>query len=191
LSGRFNIYNYLAALGVGLSKGFKLQDCVAALAHPPIVPGRLERVENGHGILVFVDHAHKPGALESVLESLMEIKKRKVITVFGCGGDRDPYKRPMMASAAEKYSDRVIVTSDNPRTEDPLSIIGHIVKGFAKKGYVVEPDRKKAIGMAIDEAAHGDIVLLAGKGHEDYQIFANQSIPFNDRLVAKEFLDQK
>ena len=189
LSGRFNIYNCLAALAVGLSKGFSLQECIEALNNPPIIPGRLERLENDHGIYVFVDHAHKPGALETVLKSFMEIKKRSVITVFGCGGDRDPYKRPLMAACAEMYSDKVIVTNDNPRSEDPQAIIAAIVKGFKTNKYVVEPDRKKAIELALKTAKKDDIVLLAGKGHETYQIFAHRTLPFSDRLVAQNFLE--
>jgi len=188
---RFSIYNFLAAIAVGLSKGFSLKECVAALETPPIVPGRLESVENRLGISVLVDYSHKPGALETVLQSLLEIKKRRIIVLFGCGGDRDPYKRPMMASIAEKYADKVIVTSDNPRTEDPLAIIDAITKGFQKNTYIVEPDRKKAIELALEEAEKDDIVLIAGKGHENTQIFANQSVPFDDRLIAKEFLNRK
>lgn len=191
-SGKIFIYNYLAAIAVGLSRGFSLESCVASLSAPPKIPGRLESVENSAGIFVFIDYAHKPDALESVLKSLMEIKKRRVITVFGCGGDRDPYKRPMMAAAAEKYSDRVIVTTDNPRSESPLAIIDSIIKGFANPcNHTVEPDRKKAIGLAVSEAVKDDIILVAGKGHENYQIFAHQTLPFDDARVAKEFLDQK
>lgn len=189
LSGRFNVYNCLAALSLGISKGFSLYECVEALKTAPKVPGRLEMVDNKAGIFVFVDHAHKPGALQSTLESLKEIKTRQLITVFGCGGDRDPHKRPMMAECAEKYSDKVIVTSDNPRSEDPHAIIESIVKGFKTSKYTIEPDRKKAIEQAIKEAKRDDIVLIAGKGHEAYQIFGHQKYPFDDRLVAQNYLE--
>lgn len=192
LSGKFNVYNFLAALAVGLSRGYPLERCVKALEKPPKIPGRLESIDNKLGIVCLVDYAHKPDALENVLKTLSDIKTGKVITVFGCGGDRDPYKRPLMAQAAEKYSDKVFVTSDNPRSEDPLQIIEAIKRGFTgKRPYTVEPDRKKAISKAIEEAEKGDIVLIAGKGHEACQIFQSKTVPFDDRKEAKECLDHK
>ncbi|CRX39098.1 UDP-N-acetylmuramoyl-L-alanyl-D-glutamate--2,6-diaminopimelate ligase [Estrella lausannensis] len=191
-SGKFNVYNFLAALSVGLSRGFSLESSVRVLENPPKIPGRLEYIDNKLGIVCLVDYAHKPDALENVLKTLSDIKTGKVITVFGCGGGGGGHKRPLMARAAEMYSDKVVVTTDNPRSEDPLAIIEAIKRGFSgKRPVAVEPDRKKAIAHAIEEAKEGDIVLIAGKGHEASQIFHNKTVPFDDRKEAKECLDLK
>ncbi len=179
LIGAHNVMNALAAIGVLLSKGIDFALLPTLLSSFQTVPGRLERVSDS---LIFVDYAHKPDALENVLKALVQLKKGKLITVFGCGGDRDQQKRPLMAKASEKYSDLTIVTSDNPRTEDPLAIIEEIKQGFSSSKYIVEPDRAKAIA----EAKKDDVVLIAGKGHETYQIFAHQTIAFDDRQVATE-----
>lgn len=192
LIGSFNIYNYLAAVAVGLILRAPLDQLVEILKKAPPVPGRLEAVPNTLGLKIYVDFAHTDDALEKVLECLQDMKKKRLITVFGCGGDRDQLKRPKMARASERYSDLTIVTSDNPRSEDPEAICQEIVKGFTKKNaYFVELDRKTAIQKAIEFAAADDIILIAGKGHETYQIFAHQTIEFDDRRVAAECCQEK
>src|SRR5262249_52682945 len=154
-------------------------------------PGRLESIENPLGLQIYVDYAHKPEALRNVLETLKELTRGRIITVFGCGGDRDKDKRALMAEVSEALSDVTIVTSDNPRSEDPRSIIKDVISGFKKiNSHHVEVDRKKAINMAILEAKPQDVILIAGKGHEAQQVFASHSIDFDDRLVAKECIDQ-
>jgi UDP-N-acetylmuramoyl-L-alanyl-D-glutamate--2,6-diaminopimelate ligase len=150
------------------------------------VPGRLERVVNPKNLQVFVDYSHKPDALKNVLQTLTELKKGRLITVFGCGGNRDMQKRPQMASISESFSDLTIVTNDNPRNEDPAEIAKQVISGFQKKSYLVELDRKKAIVQALELANPDDIILIAGKGHEAYQIFAHQTIVFDDREIVKE-----
>lgn len=184
--GRFNVLNCLAAFGALLSKGVAFDKLPSLVTSFPGVLGRLERVGQSS---IFVDYAHKPDALEKVLHCLQEIKQGRLITLFGCGGDRDRGKRPLMAKIAERLSDVVIVTSDNPRSEDPLAICTEIIAGFEKESkYFVEIDRKKAIQKAIQMAEKDDLILIAGKGHETYQIFAHQTIPFDDRKIAHEFL---
>lgn len=188
LIGKFNVYNLLAAIGAGLCKGFSLEKVTKALESFSQVSGRLERVSNHKKLNIFVDYAHKPDALEKVLETLREFKQGKLICLFGCGGNRDSGKRPKMGAIAEKLADEVIVTSDNPRNEDPLAIIEQILRGIEKPSHVlVEPDRRLAIQKAIGKMKEHDILLIAGKGHETYQILLNQKIHFDDREVAKEF----
>jgi len=190
LVGRFNVYNALSCIGVGLVKGLSLEMIASRLATFQSAPGRLEAVPNPLGLQVYVDYAHKPDALKNVLETLRELARARIITVFGCGGDRDREKRPLMAKVSEELSDLSIVTSDNPRSEDPLMIIQEIVTGFRQlKGHLIEVDRKKAIQLAIDHAQANDIVLIAGKGHEAQQIFASQTIDFDDKLVAASCLE--
>lgn len=192
LIGRFNIYNVLAALSVGIAKDIPIEELIDALASFKSVSGRLELVPNALNLNIFVDFAHSDDALKNVLLTLREIKDRgKIITVFGCGGDRDNTKRPKMGKVAEELSDAVIITSDNPRSEDPSTIIQQIEKGFLKKEYVVEVDREKAIEKAIEMASPKDVILIAGKGHEAYQIFANQTIPFDDRKKAASICESK
>lgn len=187
LIGRHNIYNCLAAIGVGLSKGYRLEELVKKAASFPAVPGRLERVLNPLNLNIYVDFAHSDDSLTNVLECLDELKKGKIITVFGCGGDRDRLKRPKMAKAAEKLSHLCIVTSDNPRSETPESICQEIIQGFSStSSYTIELDRRKAIEKAIQMASLDDIILIAGKGHEPYQIFSHKTIEFDDRKVALE-----
>lgn len=188
LVGRFNVYNCLAATATCLHKGHLLDIILQLYPNLPAVSGRLEPVPNDLGLKIFVDFAHSDDALKNVLETLSELKTGKIITVFGCGGDRDQAKRPKMAESAEKYSDLCIVTSDNPRSEDPEAICRQITAGFKSKSYIVEPDRKKAIELAIKRASPGDILLIAGKGHETYQIFAHKTVDFDDRKVAQELL---
>jgi UDP-N-acetylmuramoyl-L-alanyl-D-glutamate--2,6-diaminopimelate ligase len=187
LIGRFNVYNCLAAIAVGVSQKISLSQVLEALRSFKRVPGRLERVANSRGLNIFVDYAHTDDALKNVLETLKEIKKGRLITVFGCGGGRDPTKRPYMGAVAEQFSDQAIVTSDNPRNEDPSAIIQQILTGIKEVGQIiVEPDRKRAIEQAIRLAQPDDILLIAGKGHETYQILAHQTIDFDDRKIATE-----
>ena len=187
LIGRYNVYNCLAAIAVLLSRDFPLEKILKALGSFSQVAGRLERVSNPQGLNIFVDYAHTDDALKNVLATLHEIKQGKIITVFGCGGNRDVGKRPKMAAAAEAFSDEVIVTSDNPRNEDPLEIIQQILPGFSnQKAPTVIPDRTEAIFEAVRRAGKEDIVLIAGKGHETYQIFAQKTIHFDDRIVAQQ-----
>lgn len=191
LVGRFNVYNALSAIGVGIIKGYRLDEIATRLASFRSAPGRLESIENPLGLQIYVDYAHKPEALKNVLETLKELARGRIITVFGCGGDRDKDKRAIMADVSEQLSDLTIVTSDNPRSEDPGAIIRDIVSGFKRAdSYRVEPDRKKAINLAILEAKPQDIILIAGKGHEAQQVFASHSIDFDDRLVARQCLEQ-
>lgn len=188
LVGRFNVYNCLAATAVCLVKGHGLETIVPLYSRLPAICGRLEPVENHLGLKILVDFAHSDDALKNVLECLAELKTGKILTVFGCGGDRDQQKRPKMAKAAEAYSDLCIVTSDNPRGEDPEAICRQVISGFTSNAYIVELDRKKAIELAILRASPGDIILIAGKGHETSQIFAHRTIDFDDRKVAQEIL---
>ncbi|MCB0421531.1 MAG: UDP-N-acetylmuramoyl-L-alanyl-D-glutamate--2,6-diaminopimelate ligase [Bdellovibrionales bacterium] len=197
LTGRHNIYNCLAAITVGMSAGASLDVCCNAMEKFKGVPGRLEKVENDKGLHVFVDYAHTDDALTSVLKSLNSVRKKnlmdeKLITIFGCGGDRDKGKRPMMTKAALDQSDLVFITSDNPRSEDPMLIIKDCLKAVPEemidKTVFIEQDRKTALSRAFKMANVGDIVLIAGKGHEDYQIVGDQVLPFSDVLVAKELL---
>lgn len=192
MSGEHNIMNALAAIGVGLSAGVSLATCAKALENFTGVPGRLETVPNNKHLSVFVDYAHTPDALENVLNSLARIRtalksSARIWTVFGCGGDRDKGKRPMMAEAASKGSDFVIVTSDNPRSENPHVIIEEIMSGFDSLENVKSiEDRKTAIEYAIHNAIPGDVILIAGKGHEDYQIVGQTKYPFSDVEVAAQ-----
>lgn len=206
LAGRYNAFNCTAAAGVALLEGLTLAQVTDGLATFPGVPGRLQRVANPKGVNVYVDYAHTPDALLNVLSALRELRAegQRIITVFGCGGDRDPDKRPKMGAAAQMGSDMIVVTSDNPRSEDPEKIIDQIMAGIEPgaggtgvspvseesravtpvpptlSSVVRESDRRKAIGIALAEAGPGDIVLIAGKGHEDYQILGSETIHFSD-----------
>ena len=187
LVGRFNVYNCLAAIAVGLAQQIPVEKVVKLLSTFPPVPGRLEVVPNALDLKIYVDFAHTDDALRNVFECLLEFKKGKIITVFGCGGDRDPTKRPKMAAVCARFSDINIVTSDNPRSEDPLEICQQVVKGFNnQQNYHIEVDRRLAIEAAINLATPDDIILIAGKGHETYQVFAHQTIEFDDRKVAQQ-----
>ena len=197
MPGLHNVYNATAAIGAGLCGGVSLKDCAAALKDFSGVPGRLEPVLNGKGVHIFVDYAHTDGAIETVLHYLGGIRsssgaKNRIITVFGCGGDRDKGKRPLMMKAAARGSDLVVLTSDNPRTENPESILRDALAGADPaaigKTVFTEVDRKKAIRKAIDLAQAGDVVLIAGKGHEDYQQIGMTKFPFSDVAVVKEIL---
>lgn len=187
LIGRFNVYNLLAAMGVGLSYGLPLERIVQRLGSFQSVRGRLERVPNERNLNIFVDYSHTDDSLKNALETLRECGTGKLITVFGCGGDRDRTKRPKMGAVAATLSDFSIVTSDNPRSEDPEAIIREILPGFKEcRNFIVEVDRKAAIQRAIEMATPEDIILIAGKGHENYQIFSHQTIHFDDREVAQQ-----
>ena len=185
LIGRYNVYNILAAAGVGLAHGWGLNEISEILKDFSQVPGRLERVPNAHGLHIFVDYAHTEDALANVLMTLQELKKGRLITVFGCGGDRDKLKRPKMGAIAEAFSDLSIVTSDNPRGEDPEEIIRAILTGLKRPGEaLVVVDREEAINKAVQIAAPGDILLIAGKGHENTQVISGQTIHFEDKAIA-------
>ena len=191
LIGSFNIYNALAALAAASSMGMELRAAVAAMAKAPQVPGRLERVPARRSFQVFVDYAHTDDALRNVLRTLRELKPANIITVFGCGGDRDSAKRPLMGAVAEEFSDWSILTSDNPRSEDPLRILADIRAGLRTDRYEEIPDRADAINKAVELAGPGDIVLLAGKGHETYQEFADRRIIFDDVSMARRAIEAK
>jgi UDP-N-acetylmuramoyl-L-alanyl-D-glutamate--2,6-diaminopimelate ligase len=188
LIGRFNVYNLLAALAAAHACGIRPRQAVAALAEAPQVPGRMENVGNAGGATVFVDYAHTPDALENACRTLKELDPRRLITVFGCGGDRDKGKRPLMGAAAARHSDACVVTSDNPRSEDPLDIIRQIEAGMGGMGHLRIPDRGEAISHAVRNALSGDIILIAGKGHEATQQFAAETIDFDDRKHAAKAL---
>jgi UDP-N-acetylmuramoyl-L-alanyl-D-glutamate--2,6-diaminopimelate ligase len=188
LPGLFNISNALAAIASTMQIGVSLDDAVAALAAAERVPGRLEPVDEGQDFAVLVDYAHTPDSLENVLRAARELTRARVHVVFGAGGDRDREKRPLMGAAAVQNADHVIVTSDNPRSEEPESIIEQILGGTGD-GVEHEVDRRKAIGLAIDSAAPGDVVVIAGKGHEQGQEFeGGRKEPFDDVTVAREAL---
>ena len=185
--GIFNVYNALSVIAAGLTKNISLQAMKSALKTFKGVPGRLERVDNMLNLHIYVDYAHCHDPLQNVLGTIRQFCKGRIITVFGCGGDRDKEKRPLMAKVAESLSDVVIVTSDNPRSENPNEIIRQIVEGFSQKEkYYLEADRRKAIAKACSMALPEDIVLIAGKGHETKQIFSHHTIEFDDRIIAKE-----
>lgn len=187
LVGRHNVYNALTAAGLALGAGATPDEIAAGLAQVRNIPGRLQRVPCMQGVDVFVDYAHTDDALRNVLSVLKPLTRGRLILVFGCGGDRDRTKRPLMAKAASEFAHAIIVTSDNPRTEDPLAIIAEIMTGFAdvdRRRVIVEPDRRAAIVAALAGAGPGDAVLIAGKGHEDYQIVGRQKIHFDDVEAA-------
>ncbi|HND34303.1 MAG TPA: UDP-N-acetylmuramoyl-L-alanyl-D-glutamate--2,6-diaminopimelate ligase, partial [Myxococcota bacterium] len=188
LIGHHNVENALGALGAALAVGIPLSAAAAGLAALPAVPGRLEAIPNSRGLHVLVDYAHSDDALQRVLAELRRLAPRRILTVFGCGGDRDRGKRPLMGRAATEGSDRVFVTSDNPRSEDPTAIIRDILPGLQGSSWTIEPDRAAAIHQAIAAAEPGDLVLIAGKGHETGQQIGNSIHPFDDRLIAREAL---
>src|SRR5437764_1200867 len=189
LIGRFNVANSMAALAAASSMGISLRDAILSLGRSPQVPGRLEAVPAKRQFQVFVDYAHTPDALLNVLKTARELSPRKLIVVFGCGGDRDKQKRPLMARVADGNADFCIITSDNPRKEDPDAIIADAEKGFRSDRYEKITDRAEAIGRAIELAQPRDIILIAGKGHEPYQEFADHTIPFDDTQVARRALE--
>jgi len=187
LVGRFNVENMLAAVGYLLLSGRDFDKIIEVLARLRPPPGRLEKVETVKDVDVYVDYAHKEDALEKTLTALREVCTGRIITVFGCGGCRDREKRPSMAKVAERLSDLVVVTSDNPRTEDPMRIIDEICTGFSKLEPIVEPSRKEAIERSLALSHEGDIVLIAGRGHEKKQVLADRTIEFDDAEVVRQW----
>jgi len=190
LIGKINVYNILAACAAGLSYGFSPETVSRGIAACRAVPGRFERVDAGQPFAVAVDYAHTDDALRNIISVARGLSPKRVITLFGCGGDRDRTKRPLMGQAAGELSDYVVLTSDNPRSEDPLAIINDALVGLRRTDtpHLVEPDRATAIQRAISQAGPGDIVILAGKGHENYQVLKDRTIHFDDREVAAEVL---
>jgi len=199
--GDINLLNILGASAVSVALGIETDAVADGVRRCPGAPGRLEAVAGPVGVKVLVDYAHKPDALEAVLEALRALKPRRLICVFGCGGDRDRGKRPIMGEIAGRLADTAILTSDNPRTEDPLRIIAEVEAGLlqcglarldegaaalGRIGYLVEPDRRAAIATALRVAVPGDIVVIAGKGHEDYQLVAGRRLDFDDRAVVRD-----
>ena len=194
LVGRINVYNILAAIGAAQALGLSNEIIETGIRNLESVSGRFQRIDQGQPYLVIVDYAHTDDALESLIRTARELNpKGRIITLFGCGGSKDRTKRPVMGEVTGRLSDLTILSSDNPRQEDPLKIISDIIVGLQKTSgkYVIEPDREKAIGLAMDEARGGDIVLLAGKGHENYQILADRTLEFDDRDVARRALIQR
>jgi UDP-N-acetylmuramoyl-L-alanyl-D-glutamate--2,6-diaminopimelate ligase/murE/murF fusion protein len=205
LVGKHNLENILCAAGVGSALNLPVEDLRAGIEAVSVIPGRLEHIENNVDRYVYVDYAHTPDALENVIKTLSAVMQRRIICVFGCGGDRDKEKRPLMGEIAARLCDLAVVTSDNPRTEDPMAIIAQILdgarkansrdysasalkNGFKEKGYAVETDRQRAIQLGIAVSEAGDTVLIAGKGHETYQILGTSTIAFDDRQEARKAL---
>jgi UDP-N-acetylmuramoyl-L-alanyl-D-glutamate--2,6-diaminopimelate ligase len=190
LVGKFNAYNILAACGAALSYGLDWTIISSAIANSPRVPGRFESIQQGQPFLVIVDYAHTDDAMRNVISVARELGPKRVITLFGCGGDRDRTKRPLMGQAAAQASDFVVLTSDNPRSEDPIGIMNDALVGLRRfdTPHTIEPDRARAIRAALKEARAGDIVILAGKGHETYQVLKERVIHFDDREVARDVL---
>jgi UDP-N-acetylmuramoyl-L-alanyl-D-glutamate--2,6-diaminopimelate ligase len=187
LRGRFNVENVLGAVAAARLLEIEDEAIVRGVRELRGVPGRFEAVDEGQPFAVLVDYAHTPDSLENILRTARDLAQNRLICVFGCGGDRDRGKRPLMGRIASELADLAIVTSDNPRSEEPDAIIGEVVAGAA--GDVeVEPDRREAIARAIDAAQEGDVVVIAGKGHEQGQQFADRTVPFDDRDVAREAL---
>jgi len=191
LVGRINVYNLLAAIGAAQTLGLSNEVIETGIRNLESVSGRFQRIDLGQAFLVIVDYAHTDDALENLIRTARELNpKGRIITLFGCGGEKDRTKRPVMGEVTGRLSDLTILSSDNPRSEDPLKIISDIIVGLQKTAgkYLIEPDREKAISLAMDEARAGDIVLLAGKGHENYQILADRTLEFDDREMARRAL---
>ncbi|WP_188205722.1 UDP-N-acetylmuramoyl-L-alanyl-D-glutamate--2,6-diaminopimelate ligase [Alkalibacillus aidingensis] len=188
LSGKFNVYNALAAVGVAYAHHIPLETVKEALSNIKGIPGRFEAIDLGQSFSVIVDYAHTPDSLENVLQSIQEIRQRQVITVVGCGGDRDRSKRPKMADVAIYYSDQTVFTTDNPRSEKPASILKDMTSHLNEESYTIVEDRRQAIQQAVDMANENDIILIAGKGHETYQEIQGERIHFDDREVAREMI---
>ncbi|MFX4261411.1 UDP-N-acetylmuramoyl-L-alanyl-D-glutamate--2,6-diaminopimelate ligase [Pelotomaculum propionicicum] len=194
ITGMFNVYNALAAFTTTAAMGVPVEVIKNVLEDIKGVPGRFELVDAGQDFTVIVDYAHTPDGLENILKTARQLTGARLITIFGCGGDRDRKKRPLMGGIAAGYSDYTVITSDNPRTEDPLKIINEVEDGVkqeaGKDRYAVVPDRRKAIRAAVGMAGPGDVVVIAGKGHEDYQIIGTEKFPFDDRLEAAAALEE-
>ncbi len=191
LVGEFNIYNIMAAVTVAVSLGLEQSYIISGLEGSPRIPGRCENFASPRGFSIYVDYAHTPDALQNILKAVFETKPRKLIIVFGAGGDRDKGKRPLMGSMAENYADRIILTNDNPRSEDPATIINEILGGISDKSKVlIIPDRRDAIHLALGMAEEGDAVLIAGKGHESYQEIDGKRYSFNDRMEIQKYFEK-
>lgn len=192
IPGKFSVYNALAAIGATYLMGISIEDIIAALAQVPGVPGRVQSIPTSKGFSIIVDYAHTPDGLENILKTVQEFAQSKVITVFGCGGDRDKTKRPIMGQIASENSDYTIVTSDNPRSEDPERILRDIEVGI-KTGskYEILVDREEGIKRAVEMASKGDVIVIAGKGHEDYQILKDRIIHFDDVEIATKYLEEQ
>jgi UDP-N-acetylmuramoyl-L-alanyl-D-glutamate--2,6-diaminopimelate ligase len=194
LIGRFNVRNLLAAFGACLALGLSPEPVLSAFRRFPGVPGRMQTIDAGQDFTVIVDYAHTDDALRSLLETVRELSPVRVITVFGCGGERDPSKRPLMGAVAAKLSDWVVITNDNPRSEAPESIIEQIQRGMGSRVVdttLVIPDRRDAIERALQLAESGDAVVIAGKGHESVQVLRDRSVPFDDRQIVRQLLAQR
>jgi UDP-N-acetylmuramyl-tripeptide synthetase len=189
LIGKFNVYNILAGAAVCFAEGISWKMVKQGIERLEHVPGRLEPVALGQNFPIFIDYAHTEDALDNVLTTIRQVSDAKIILVFGCGGDRDKSKRPLMGRVASQLADISIVTSDNPRSEPPQSVIDQIIAGFQNDHYRVEVNRKDAIQQALAMAGQGDLILIAGKGHEDYQVLADKKIDFNERQIIKEYCD--
>jgi len=188
IPGKFSVYNALGVLGAALTCGVPVEIIQSAFKKLKVVPGRIQRVDNDKNLNVIVDYAHTPDGLENIIKAVRGFTEGKVITVFGCGGDRDKEKRPIMGKIADELSDFCVLTSDNPRSEDPASILDDIEKGLATSNFVKIVDRYEAIKYAVEMATPKDSVIIAGKGHENYQIFKEETIHFDDVEVAKKVL---
>jgi UDP-N-acetylmuramoyl-L-alanyl-D-glutamate--2,6-diaminopimelate ligase len=189
--GAPNVYNILSAAGAALALGVSWDAIMQGVLNMKNVEGRFERVDIGQDFLLVVDYAHTDDALRRLIFAAREFTRGRVITVFGCGGDRDRGKRPLMGAAASELSDVVFVTSDNPRSEEPLTIIKDIEAGIKRDNYRIVPDRAEAIAEAVTAARASDTVLIAGKGHEDYQLIGDKKIGFSDKLVAEAAVKRK
>ena len=188
LIGRHNVYNILASVAFSLSEGLDLKVIKPAIEGFNFVPGRLERINGNGGFSVFVDYAHTEDALRNVIQTLRQLSQKRIIVVFGCGGERDKTKRPKMGYVVSELADYAIITSDNPRSEDPSAIINDIKSGINKDNYCIIPQRREAIIKSLSLAKSGDIILVAGKGHENYQILKDKVVHFDDRQVIRECL---
>lgn len=189
LIGKFSVYNVLASIAASLVSGIEINQIIKSIESVEGVSGRFELVNAGQDFTVIVDYAHTPDSLENVLKTIQHIAKKKVFVIVGCGGDRDRTKRPLMAQIACQWATDPILTSDNPRSEDPLAILKEMEAGVKGEKYKIIPDRKEAINTAIQQASKDDVVLIAGKGHETYQIIGNIVHDFDDRLVAREAIE--
>ena len=191
LTGHFNLSNIMAALAGGIALGVEVDALREGIAQVPRVPGRFEHIDEGQAFGVLVDYAHTPAGLQTVLEAARELTQGRLMCVFGCGGDRDAGKRPLMGRIAEELADLVFLTSDNPRSESPEQILDEILQGMSQtRGIHADVDRRVAIEEALSEARAGDLVVIAGKGDEPYQLLADGAVDFDDRQVARELLRQ-
>ncbi|KGM46250.1 UDP-N-acetylmuramoyl-L-alanyl-D-glutamate--2,6-diaminopimelate ligase [Neobacillus niacini] len=191
LIGKFSIYNVLASIATAYVSGIPMEKIIESIESVKGVDGRFELVNAGQNYTVIVDYAHTPDSLENVLKTIQSFAEKKIFVIVGCGGDRDKTKRPLMAEIACRYATNPIFTSDNPRSEDPISILKDMEEGVLGKRYITTPDRKEAIITAINQASAGDVILIAGKGHETYQIIGSNVYDFDDRLVAREAIERR